>query len=124
MERRGNSTSPSSTADKENYDRYYEQCLILVRKGGLIAVDNMLWDGRVADPAETAITTIVIRALNLKMRDDARIDFSLIPVGDGIALARGALTPESFTVPESHLSAIPQRNRGTTWRALASLVLL
>jgi predicted O-methyltransferase YrrM len=75
-------------ADKENYDRYYEQCLILVRKGGLIAVDNMLWDGRVADPAENAITTTAIRALNRKMRDDPRIDFSLIPVGDGIALAR------------------------------------
>jgi predicted O-methyltransferase YrrM len=75
-------------ADKENYDRYYEQCLILVRKGGLIAVDNMLWDGRVADPAESGITTTAIRALNRKMRDDPRIDFSLIPVGDGIALAR------------------------------------
>ena len=75
-------------ADKENYDRYYEQCLILVRQGGLIAVDNMLWDGRVADPAENAVTTTAIRALNKKMRDDDRIDFSLIPVGDGIALAR------------------------------------
>jgi caffeoyl-CoA O-methyltransferase len=75
-------------ADKENYDRYYEQCLVLVREGGLIAVDNMLWDGRVADPAENAATTTAIRALNRKMRDDPRIDFSLIPVGDGIALAR------------------------------------
>jgi predicted O-methyltransferase YrrM len=75
-------------ADKENYDRYYEQCLVLVRKGGLIAIDNMLWDGRVADPAEKSESTTAIRALNLKLRDDPRIDFSLIPVGDGISLAR------------------------------------
>ena len=75
-------------ADKENYDRYYEQCLILVRKGGLIAIDNMLWDGAVADPANQKDTTKAIRALNAKLRDDPRIDFSLIPVGDGIALAR------------------------------------
>jgi caffeoyl-CoA O-methyltransferase len=75
-------------ADKENYDRYYEQCLVLVRKGGLIVVDNMLWDGRVADPAANSESTVAIRALNLKLRDDARVDFSLIPVGDGIALAR------------------------------------
>lgn len=75
-------------ADKENYDRYYEQCLILLRKGGLIAIDNMLWDGAVADPANQSDSTKAIRALNLKLRDDDRIDFSLIPVGDGIALAR------------------------------------
>jgi predicted O-methyltransferase YrrM len=75
-------------ADKENYDRYYEQCLILVRKGGLIAIDNMLWDGAVADPANNKETTVAIRALNAKLRDDARVDFALIPVGDGIALAR------------------------------------
>jgi len=75
-------------ADKENYDRYYEQCLVLVRQGGLIAVDNMLWNGQVADPSVISETTVAIRALNRKMRDDPRIDFSLIPVGDGIALAR------------------------------------
>jgi predicted O-methyltransferase YrrM len=75
-------------ADKENYDRYYEQCLILVRKGGLIAIDNMLWDGAVADPGNNTDSTIAIRALNLKLRDDPRVDFCLAPVGDGIALAR------------------------------------
>ena len=75
-------------ADKENYDRYYEQCLILLRKGGLIAVDNMLWDGAVADPADNSESTVAIRALNAKLRDDPRVDFCLIPVGDGIALAR------------------------------------
>ena len=75
-------------ADKENYDRYYEQCLVLIRKGGLIAVDNVLWDGAVADPKNDSVTTKAIRALNLKMRDDHRIDYSLIPVGDGMGLAR------------------------------------
>jgi predicted O-methyltransferase YrrM len=75
-------------ADKENYDRYYEQCLVLVRKGGLIAIDNMLWDGAVADPANQKDSTVAIRALNAKLHEDARIDFALIPVGDGIALAR------------------------------------
>jgi predicted O-methyltransferase YrrM len=75
-------------ADKENYDRYYEQCLVLIRKGGLIAIDNMLWDGAVADPQNREKSTLAIRALNTKLRNDPRIDFSLIPVGDGIALAR------------------------------------
>jgi caffeoyl-CoA O-methyltransferase len=75
-------------ADKENYDRYYEQSLILVRKGGLIAIDNMLWNGAVADPANQKDTTVAIRALNAKLRDDPRVDFALIPIGDGIALAR------------------------------------
>ncbi|MDB5397411.1 MAG: O-methyltransferase [Rhodospirillales bacterium] len=75
-------------ADKENYELYYEQCLILVRKGGLIAVDNALWDGAVADPSNQTASTSAIRALNQKLRDDPRIEFCLIPVGDGIALAR------------------------------------
>jgi predicted O-methyltransferase YrrM len=75
-------------ADKENYDGYYEQCLRLVRPGGLIAIDNMLWDGAVADPADNTASTVAIRALNLKLRDDPRVDFCLAPVGDGLALAR------------------------------------
>ena len=75
-------------ADKENYDRYYEQCLVLVRKGGLIAIDNVLWAGAVADPADESRPTVAIRALNEKLRDDPRIDFCLVPVGDGLALAR------------------------------------
>jgi predicted O-methyltransferase YrrM len=75
-------------ADKENYDRYYEQCLILVRKGGLIAIDNVLWSGAVADPSDNSVSTVAIRALNEKLRDDPRIDFCLIPIGDGLSLAR------------------------------------
>jgi predicted O-methyltransferase YrrM len=59
-------------ADKENYDLYYEQCLKLVRPGGLIAIDNALWHGWVADPAYRNADTTAIRALNRKIRDDAR----------------------------------------------------
>jgi predicted O-methyltransferase YrrM len=75
-------------ADKENYDRYYEQCLVLVRQGGLIAIDNVLWDGAVADPGNHTASTLAIRAVNQKLRDDPRIDLSVVPVGDGMALAR------------------------------------
>jgi predicted O-methyltransferase YrrM len=75
-------------ADKENYDRYYEQCLILVRKGGLIAIDNVLWAGAVADSDDQSKSTVAIRALNEKLRDDPRVDFCLVPVGDGLSLAR------------------------------------
>lgn len=74
-------------ADKENYGHYYERCLTLLRAGGLILVDNVLWSGRVADPAETDDSTTAIRALTKKMHADDRIDFSLIPVGDGLSLA-------------------------------------
>jgi caffeoyl-CoA O-methyltransferase len=74
-------------ADKENYGLYYERCLILLRVGGLILVDNVLWDGRVADEAEQDESTQAIRALTKKMHADERIDFSLLPVGDGLSLA-------------------------------------
>ena len=75
-------------ADKENYDLYYEQCLKLVRIGGLIAIDNALWHGAVADPACNDIDTAAIRALNRKIRDDPRVDMALLPIGDGLLLAR------------------------------------
>jgi predicted O-methyltransferase YrrM len=75
-------------ADKRNYDHYYEQCLRLVRSGGLIGIDNVLWGGAVADPAKDDEETRAIRALNLKLRDDPRIDFSLLPIADGLGLAR------------------------------------
>ncbi len=74
-------------ADKANYERYYEACLLLVRKGGLILIDNVLWGGRVADPAKQDDDTAAIRALNLKLRDDNRIDLALLPVGDGLTAA-------------------------------------
>lgn len=75
-------------ADKESNDAYYEACLRLVRPGGLIAVDNALRHGAVADPAAKDGETEVIRALNLKVRDDRRVDSCLLTVGDGVLLAR------------------------------------
>ena len=75
-------------ADKKSYDLYYEQCLKLVRPGGLIAIDNALWHGWVADPAYRDADTAAIRALNRKIRDDTRVDMVLVPIGDGLLLAR------------------------------------
>jgi len=75
-------------ADKENYDAYYERCLMLVRTGGLIAIDNVLWNGAVADPTAHDADTEAIRRLNAKLKDDERIDLSLVPIADGLTLAR------------------------------------
>ncbi|MEX1033788.1 MAG: class I SAM-dependent methyltransferase [Cellvibrionaceae bacterium] len=75
-------------ADKENYDRYYELCLRLLRPNGLLVLDNTLWDGRVADPRANDVDTRAIRALNGKLKEDQRVDISLIPMADGITLAR------------------------------------
>ncbi len=75
-------------ADKTGYDTYYERCLVLVRPGGLIAMDNALQDGRVADPADHEANAEAIRTLNAKVRDDPRIDACLVTVGDGLLLAR------------------------------------
>jgi caffeoyl-CoA O-methyltransferase len=74
-------------ADKEGYDRYYELALRLVRTGGLVAIDNTLWEGKVADPSATDADTEAIRALNAKLRTDERVTLSLLPVGDGLTLA-------------------------------------
>ncbi len=75
-------------ADKANYDGYYERCLQLVRPGGLIAVDNVLWHGKVIDPAVTDADTEAIRRLNAKLKSDERVTVSLVPIGDGLTLAR------------------------------------
>jgi predicted O-methyltransferase YrrM len=74
-------------ADKSAYDGYYERCMKLVRVGGLIAIDNVLWSGTVAHPAKDA-DTAALQALNAKLRRDERIDLSLLPIGDGLTLAR------------------------------------
>ena len=74
-------------ADKPNYPHYYERCLELLRPGGLITVDYVLWSGKVADPSVRDESTAVIRAFNEKLRDDDRVDLSLLPVGDGLTLA-------------------------------------
>ncbi|MBU2712870.1 class I SAM-dependent methyltransferase [Zooshikella sp. WH53] len=73
-------------ADKENYDTYYEFTLKLVRKGGLILLDNMLWSGAVANSSITDKETEALRALNKKLLSDDRIDLSLLPFADGLTL--------------------------------------
>jgi O-methyltransferase len=74
-------------ADKVNYDAYYEACLQLVRPGGLIAIDNTLWDGKVADETVNDADTVAIRALNAKLKTDERVWLSFLPFADGLTLA-------------------------------------
>ncbi len=74
-------------ADKTGYDDYYERCLQLLRPGGLVALDNVLWSGAVARPATDADTR-ALQALNDKLLGDQRIDYSMLPLGDGLSLAR------------------------------------
>ena len=74
-------------ADKPNYRNYYERCLELVRPGGLIAVDNVLWGGRVADARQKDADTKAIRAFNRRLKEDRRILLSMLPLGDGLSLA-------------------------------------
>jgi O-methyltransferase len=75
-------------ADKANYDAYYEMCLQLIRPGGLIAIDNTLWDGKVANPTVTDADTVAIRALNAKLFSDRRVSLSFLPFADGLTLGR------------------------------------
>lgn len=75
-------------ADKTHYAEYYERSLQLVREGGLIVVDNVLWSGRVADPEADDEDTKAIRAFNKKLHEDQRVDISILPLADGITLAR------------------------------------
>lgn len=75
-------------ADKKNYEAYYEGGLDLLRPGGLMLVDNVLWHGDVARPAAEDRATRAIRALNDRIRHDDRVDFVMVPVGDGLTLAR------------------------------------
>jgi caffeoyl-CoA O-methyltransferase len=74
-------------ADKENYDNYYERALKLLRRGGLVIFDNMLWSGRVADPSVRDAETVALRALNEKLHHDERVFVSLLPIRDGMSLA-------------------------------------
>ena len=75
-------------ADKENYGTYYERLLKLIRPGGLIAIDNVLWSGRVIEPEKADADTEAIRTLNAKLKDDDRVSLSMVPIGDGLTLAR------------------------------------
>ncbi len=74
-------------ADKANYSGYYDRLMRLIRPGGLIVVDNVLWYGRVIDSRENDIDTIAIRAFNAKLRADPRIEVAMLPIGDGLTLA-------------------------------------
>lgn len=74
-------------ADKSNYDAYYERALHLLRAGGVIAIDNVLWSGDVADPTVQDARTNAIRQLNQKIHQDDRVLISLLPIGDGLTLA-------------------------------------
>ena len=75
-------------ADKRHYFDYYEYCLTLLRPGGLIVIDNTLWDGKVIDDQDTRESTQVIRELNQHIMNDERVHISLIPLGDGLTLCR------------------------------------
>ena len=74
-------------ADKANYANYYDRAMVLVRPGGLIAIDNVLWHGAVADASKTDAETETIRAFNRKLQADERVSLSLVPLGDGLTLA-------------------------------------
>ncbi|MHB2017345.1 MAG: class I SAM-dependent methyltransferase [Candidatus Xenobia bacterium] len=75
-------------ADKAGYDGYYERALKLLRPGGLIAIDNVLWSGRVADASAHDEDTDALRVLNAKLHGDERVMLSMLPIGDGLTLAR------------------------------------
>jgi caffeoyl-CoA O-methyltransferase len=74
-------------ADKGNYLGYFERCLQLVRTGGLIAVDNTLWSGRVVDPDDQSEATRCVRELNSRLHRDERVAIAMVPLGDGLTLA-------------------------------------
>lgn len=75
-------------ADKGGYDSYYERLLLLLRPGGLLCIDNVLWGGRVVDQRDHRDSTVAIRALNVKVQADDRVDNVLVPIGDGLTLVR------------------------------------
>src|SRR5690606_7872267 len=75
-------------ADKTNYDRYYERVLRLLRPGGMVAIDNVLWGGSVADPNRNTPETRALRRIARKIHKDVRVTSSMLPIGDGLLLAR------------------------------------
>ncbi len=75
-------------ADKDHYPAYVEKCLTLLRPGGLLAIDNAFWSGRVADPANQERSTQILRQIAARLRDDPRVTTALVPIGDGLWLAR------------------------------------
>ncbi|KAL4446674.1 hypothetical protein ABPG77_007918 [Micractinium sp. CCAP 211/92] len=118
-------------ADKKGYRAYYEQLLRLVRPGGVIAVDNVLWYGKVADPEVADKNTEALRELNAFLLRDERVAFSLVPVGDGIALctcpAAAALvtqpSPAAPQCPRVDPSALRHGVWGNSWRQWGLIML-
>jgi len=75
-------------ADKANYPEYHERCIRLVRSGGIMLYDNVLWGGSVIDDHDDSVDTAAIRALNERLHDDPRVDLSMVPIGDGLTVCR------------------------------------
>jgi caffeoyl-CoA O-methyltransferase len=75
-------------ADKDNYGHYYERALALLRRGGVVAIDNVFWGGRVIDPAVHDVETVAIRSLNTKIHQDTRVQMCMIATSDGMTVAR------------------------------------
>ncbi len=86
--REGNYDFAFIDADKAHYDAYYEHCLALVRPGGLIAIDNTFYMGRIAEPARWRDSAPVVDALNRKIAGDERVTIAMLPIGDGLTLCR------------------------------------
>jgi caffeoyl-CoA O-methyltransferase len=74
-------------ADKANLQAYFERCLKLVRRRGLVAVDNTLWHGTVVQPRDKSVDARAVRAFNRRLRTDRRVEIALVPIGDGLTLA-------------------------------------
>lgn len=75
-------------ADKANYDAYYERCLKLLKTGGIIMLDNVFWNASVCDNNDQSEDTVAIRALNKKLQADNRVELAIIPIGDGLTIAK------------------------------------
>src|SRR6185437_12537088 len=106
-------------ADKPNYDGYYERVLKLLRPGGLIVLDNMLWSGKVADPSDQSEDTVAIRSLNEKIHGDGRVDIAFATVADGIMLARRPARPRG-TRTGADRSGRRRRSASTGSNSIAS----
>jgi caffeoyl-CoA O-methyltransferase len=102
-------------ADKENYDGYYERALSLLRPGGVVAIDNVLWGGSVADPSRNTPETKALRRIARKIHKDARVTVSMLPIGDGLLLARKrgrVRTPPGTKAPAGRRRGRLTRPRG------------
>ncbi|ACL62930.1 class I SAM-dependent methyltransferase [Methylobacterium nodulans] len=107
-------------ADKEPMNVYYEACLRLVRTGGLIVVDNVLWEGRVADPDSTDPDAAAMRAIAARITADSRVDSCVLSVGDGLLVARKLREAETVGIATGALSQELERGRSVGRSCLLS----